>query len=153
MQAKYLTTLSYPHKKHVKHLRTCTDVAVGASGAGLVIVGWRGRGVKGQEEEERGRQEDLPGALHPGARGQERPAQLSDADVGAAKSVSVSPSLPSSDAHTRPARTYARFSKYKVTRHTQTLTNPLFPTAEPRERVTEAWLWAEPPGDPAVRFL
>lgn len=93
VQAKHLTTLLDPHKKYAKHLHTYTDVAIGVSGAGLVIVGWRGRGVKGQEEEERGCQEDLPGVLHPAARGQERPAQLSGAGVGAAKSVSVSPLL------------------------------------------------------------
>lgn len=110
VQAKYLTTLLDPHKKYAKHLHTYTDVAIGVSGAGLVIVGWRGRGVKGQEEE--GCQEDLPGVLHPAARGQERPAQLSGADVGAAKSVSVSPLLfrPLSHTHTPHAHIHVSIS-------------------------------------------
>ena len=38
-------------KKYTEYLRTYTDLAIGASGAALVVIGWRGQGVKGQEKE------------------------------------------------------------------------------------------------------
>lgn len=48
MQAKYLTPLLHPHE-NTQTLPTYTGVAIGVSGAGPVLRGWRGPCVKGQE--------------------------------------------------------------------------------------------------------
>lgn len=64
----------------IEYLRTYTDLAFGASGAGLVVIGWRGQGVKGQEKEHRSSHKDFPGWLHLGATAPEDTSLGTEAD-------------------------------------------------------------------------
>lgn len=67
MQATLVDHSAMPTYKYANEVRTHTGVPVGGPGAGLVIVSCRGRGVKGQEEEQRSHQKHFLGGLHVGA--------------------------------------------------------------------------------------
>lgn len=67
MQTTLFDHILMPTYKYANDVRTHTGVPAGGPGAGLVIVGRRGRGVNGQEKEQRGRQQHFPGGLHVGA--------------------------------------------------------------------------------------
>lgn len=147
-QAKYLILLLCPQKKYTKHLPTYTGVAIGVS-CRLVIIRWRGQGVKGQEKQQRSRHKEFAGGLHLWAVGQERPAWLQKLPAkrswswGRRVDQPLSLSVLSSDTYTQHTLTYTLFTQCEGNKDSQMLRDLLLTTAEPWMRATQAWVWGE----------